>query len=98
MAKRLELDRAINDRLGLLKVHLPYHESDHVLNIADNPTQKTATKYRTTGVGRGESTYQRVDGQGVGVQWNVRQEREELLIAPTPARKNRTANNASASS
>ncbi|MFM8704323.1 MAG: hypothetical protein ACKOHG_10775 [Planctomycetia bacterium] len=34
--QRLELDRSINDRLGLLKVHLPYHESDHVLNIAYN--------------------------------------------------------------
>lgn len=36
LVKRLGLDRAINDRLGLLKVHLPYHESDHVLNIAYN--------------------------------------------------------------
>lgn len=26
----------INDRLELLKVHLPYHESDHVLNVAYN--------------------------------------------------------------
>ena len=33
---RLGLDREINDRLGLLTVHLPYHESDHVLNIAYN--------------------------------------------------------------
>ena len=36
LVRRLGLDRAINDRLGLLKVHLPYHESDHVLNIAYN--------------------------------------------------------------
>ena len=36
LVKRLGLDRAIDDRLGLLKVHLPYHESDHVLNIAYN--------------------------------------------------------------
>ena len=36
LVKRLGLDRAINDRLGLLKVHLPYYESDHVLNIAYN--------------------------------------------------------------
>lgn len=34
--KRLGLDQAINERLDLLKVHLPYHESDHVLNIAYN--------------------------------------------------------------
>ena len=36
LVKRLGLDRAIDDRLDLLKVHLPYHESDHVLNIAYN--------------------------------------------------------------
>jgi hypothetical protein len=29
---RLGLAEQINDGLGLLKVHLPYHESDHVLN------------------------------------------------------------------
>ena len=36
VVKRLGLDGAINERLDLLKVHLPYHESDHVLNIAYN--------------------------------------------------------------
>jgi hypothetical protein len=36
MVKTLELDKAINTSLELLKVHLPYHESDHVLNIAYN--------------------------------------------------------------
>jgi len=36
LVKRLGLERAINDSLGLLKVHLPYHESDHVLNVAYN--------------------------------------------------------------
>jgi hypothetical protein len=36
LVKHLGLDRAINDGLHLLKVHLPYHESDHVLNIAYN--------------------------------------------------------------
>ena len=36
VVKRLGLDRAIDDRLGLLKMHLPYHESDHVLNVAYN--------------------------------------------------------------
>ena len=30
------LDQAINRYLGLLKIHLPYHDSDHVLNIAYN--------------------------------------------------------------
>lgn len=36
LVKRLGLDQTINERLDLLKVHLPYHESDHVLNIAYN--------------------------------------------------------------
>lgn len=36
MARQLGLVEAINERLHLLKVHLPYHESDHVLNIAYN--------------------------------------------------------------
>lgn len=33
---RLGLPAAINERLSLLKVHLPYSESDHVLNLAYN--------------------------------------------------------------
>jgi DDE family transposase len=36
MVQRLGLIEDINDRLQLLKVHLPYHESDHVLNLAYN--------------------------------------------------------------
>ena len=36
MVKRLELDKAINQRLNMLKIYLPYSESDHVLNIAYN--------------------------------------------------------------
>ena len=36
MVQRLGLVAAINQDLQLLKVHLPYHESDHVLNIAYN--------------------------------------------------------------
>ena len=32
----LGLDREIDRRLELLKIHVPYHESDHVLNIAYN--------------------------------------------------------------
>ena len=34
LAHQLGLPQAIDQRLHLLKVHLPYHESDHVLNIA----------------------------------------------------------------
>jgi len=30
------LDEEINTRLNLLKTHVPYHESDHVLNVAYN--------------------------------------------------------------
>jgi hypothetical protein len=36
LVKRLRLDAAINERLHLFKIHLPYHESDHVLNLAYN--------------------------------------------------------------
>jgi len=36
LAKRVGLANGIDERLHLLKVHLPYHESDHVLNIALN--------------------------------------------------------------
>jgi len=36
LVRKLGLDEAIDRRLSLLKIHLPYHESDHVLNIAYN--------------------------------------------------------------
>jgi hypothetical protein len=36
MVKRLELDKAINQRVNVLKLYSPYSESDHVLNIAYN--------------------------------------------------------------
>jgi Transposase DDE domain group 1 len=36
LARRLGLIEAIDRRLHLLKFHLPYHESDHVLNLAYN--------------------------------------------------------------
>jgi Transposase DDE domain group 1 len=36
LARKLGLIEAIDGRLHLLQVHLPYHESDHVLNIAYN--------------------------------------------------------------
>src|SRR6476646_1929033 len=36
LARRVGLIDAINDQLHLLKIHLPYHESDHVLNLAYN--------------------------------------------------------------
>ena len=36
LVKKLELDQLIDQHLDLLKIHLPYHESDHVLNIAYN--------------------------------------------------------------
>ena len=36
VARKLGLAEAIDRRLHLLKVHLPYHESDHVLNLAYN--------------------------------------------------------------
>jgi hypothetical protein len=36
LARKLGLIDVINNRLHLLKIHMPYHESDHVLNIAYN--------------------------------------------------------------
>jgi hypothetical protein len=36
LVRKLGLAEAIDRRLHLLKVHLPYHESDHVLNLAYN--------------------------------------------------------------
>ena len=34
LVTRLGLAKAIDDNLELLKIHLPYHESDHVLTLA----------------------------------------------------------------
>jgi hypothetical protein len=36
MVQKIGLVDAINQRLAILKMYLPYHESDHVLNIAYN--------------------------------------------------------------
>jgi len=36
LARKLGLIERIDKRLHLLKIHLPYHESDHVLNLAYN--------------------------------------------------------------
>ena len=36
LALKLKLPERINNALHLLKLHMPYHESDHVLNIAYN--------------------------------------------------------------
>ena len=36
MGHKLGLAEEIDARVKLLKVHLPYHESDHVLNLAYN--------------------------------------------------------------
>jgi hypothetical protein len=36
LARQLGLIDVINNRLHLLKLHLPFHESDYVLNFAYN--------------------------------------------------------------
>ena len=36
MVRKIGLDKEIDEHLELLKVHLPYHESDHVLNLTYN--------------------------------------------------------------
>jgi hypothetical protein len=33
---KLGLDESLNERVKLLKIHVPYHESDHILSIAYN--------------------------------------------------------------
>jgi hypothetical protein len=38
LVTKLGLVGQIDEGLHLLKVHLPYHESDHVLNLAYNVT------------------------------------------------------------
>jgi hypothetical protein len=37
LARQLGLIAAIDAKLHVLKIHLPYHDSDHVLNLAYNP-------------------------------------------------------------
>ena len=34
LVKALDLDKAINLHVNLLKIYMPYNESDHVLNVA----------------------------------------------------------------
>ncbi len=36
LARKIGLIDAIDERLHVLKIHLPFHESDHVLNLAYN--------------------------------------------------------------
>src|SRR5436853_6263194 len=33
---KLGLEEALNEAIKLLKIHVPYHESDHILNMAYN--------------------------------------------------------------
>ena len=49
LVQKLGLDQAIDRRLVLFKMHLPYHESDHVMNIALNVAAK---EQRAVGVAR----------------------------------------------
>jgi hypothetical protein len=48
MGQRLGLAHEIDSRLQLLKRHLPYHESDHVLNLALQcpPGRPASGRYR----------------------------------------------------
>ena len=41
MAKKLGLVDEIDRTLQLLKVHLPYYESDHVMNIPGGVSRRT---------------------------------------------------------
>src|SRR5271169_5210677 len=42
LAQRIGLAKDIDRDLHLLKRHLPYHESDHVLNIPQSPRRRPA--------------------------------------------------------
>ena len=53
LVKRLGLDEAINERLNLLKVHLPYFESDHILSVPMVTTEPLTLRHRLS---RGETT------------------------------------------
>ena len=44
--QRLGLAKEIDGRLQLLKRHLPYHESDQVLNLAYNASMPASGRYR----------------------------------------------------
>ena len=61
LAQRTGLVDAINRDLHLLKVHQPYHESDHMLNIAYN-ILAGGTRLEDIGQRRGEEGY--LDGLG----------------------------------
>ena len=45
--KHTGLAEAIDSKLQLLKIHKPYHESDHVLNIASAPRGAMAYPLRS---------------------------------------------------
>lgn len=40
LARKLKLAEEIDARVSVFRRHLPYHESDHVLNLALNPPDK----------------------------------------------------------
>ena len=48
LVERLGLAEEIDRRLHLLKLHLPYHESDHVLNVAYNALAGGARAWKTS--------------------------------------------------
>ena len=50
MGQKLGLVQEIDSRVQLLKRHLPYHESDHVLNLAykTHARWRAARGYRVT--------------------------------------------------
>jgi hypothetical protein len=57
MVQRLGLVEDIDGSLKLLKVHLPYHESDHVLNIAYNILAGGGCAWKTSNNGARTKTF-----------------------------------------
>ena len=45
LAREVGLVEAIDRRVHLLKIHRPYHESDHVLNLAYNAAPADGSRF-----------------------------------------------------
>jgi hypothetical protein len=68
LARQIGLIDAINNHLHVLKIHMPFHESDHVLNTKrteEPPTSGEASSWRVlpmggpNGSGRFRASYRR---------------------------------------
>ena len=70
LVTKLGLPEELNERLPLLKVHLPYHESDHVLNLAYNVLMASAPGRCATPRGASRYTRPLVSAPRIGAGWS----------------------------